>query len=235
MTLSSIFIGNMPGDHTRMVFEFFRQFCIHNSCLFSVYRRCITVVMSFSIQISVTAGIYTKHLRILLCHPSWSCSGRGGKNCRNTIFIQTVNDLFHPFKMKLSLYRFQYCPGKYTKGHFIDFRFFKIFDVFFQNLRAVKPLFRIVISTVEHFSKIYFSCHMFFSCITGKAFLPSLQGERLFLSFHYLFVNFHQIPLNVNVNSIFSSVLIRYSGSGFAPQLSSPAIPICCLDTRTTV
>ena len=182
MTLSSIFIGNMPGDHTRMVFEFFRQFCIHNSCLFSVYRRCITVVMSFSIQISVTAGIYTKYLRILLCHPSWSCSGRGGKNCRNTIFIQTVNDLFHPFKMKFSLYRFEYCPGKYTQGYFIDFRFFKIFDVFFQNLRAVKPLFRIVISTVEHFSKIYFSCHKFFSCLIKKAFLLSHQGERLFLS-----------------------------------------------------
>ena len=182
MTLSSIFIGNMPGDHTRMVFEFFRQFCIHNSCLFSVYRRCITVVMSFSIQISVTAGIYTKHLRILLCHPSWSCSGWGCKNCRNTIFIQTVNDLFHPFKMELSLYRFEYCPGKYTQGYFIDFRFFKIFDVFFQNLRAVKPLFRIVISTMEHFSKIYFSCHKFFSCLIKKAFLLSHQGERLFLS-----------------------------------------------------
>ena len=115
----------------------------------------------------------------------------GGKNCRNTIFIQTVNDLFHPFKMELSLYRFQYCPGKYTKGHFIDFRIFLKYSMsFFQNLRAVKPLFRIVISTVEHFSKIYFSCHMFFSCITGKTFLPSLQGERLFLSFHYLFVIF---------------------------------------------
>ena len=53
--------------------------------------------------------------------------------------------------------------------------------------------------------------------------------------FSLFICNFHQIPLNVNVNSIFSSVLIRYSGSGFAPQLSSPPTPICSFATRTTV
>ena len=38
--------------------------------------------------------------------------------------------------------------------------FFEIFNVFFQNVRAVKPLLRIVITTMQHTAIFYFSCHL---------------------------------------------------------------------------
>ena len=52
-------------------------------------------------------------------------------------------------------------------------------------------------------------------------------------SFYLCF--FTYIPLKPKINRIGSSVFNRYSLCVFAPQLSSPPTPICCLETRTTV
>lgn len=61
--------------------------------------------------------------------------------------------------------------------------------------------------------------------------------DTLFLSpCQLLMVNgFYQIPQNQKLNSIFLLTSIRYSGWVFAPQLSSPAIPIWAFAARITV
>ena len=48
MTFSSILIGNMPQDHTRMCGNLLCQLFINNMYLLSVNRRSITMIMSES-------------------------------------------------------------------------------------------------------------------------------------------------------------------------------------------
>ena len=74
VTFSTIFIGNMPQDHTRMCGNLLCQFLVNNMYLLSVNRRSITMIMSESKQRSVTCLIYTEHLRIFICHPFGSCT-----------------------------------------------------------------------------------------------------------------------------------------------------------------
>ena len=46
--------------------------------------------------------------------------------------------------------------GKYNLGWLEE-----IFNVFFQNVRAVQPLLRIVVTTMQHTAIFYFSCHLY--------------------------------------------------------------------------
>ena len=73
------------------------------------------MVMTLTEDIFLTHLIYTQHFRITVCQPVRTRAGRSGKKHINSIFIQVVDDFFHPFKIIYSLFRLQFCPCKNTK------------------------------------------------------------------------------------------------------------------------
>ena len=76
---------------------------------------------------------------------------------------EIINNLFQPAQIVLSFFWFQYCPGKDSYRYCINMGFFEIFNVFFQNVRAVKPLLRIIISTMKITSVFNLFSHFFAS------------------------------------------------------------------------
>ena len=151
----------MPCNDTWMIPERFCQFCIDLSRFFPVHRRGIAMVMTLSVQISLPHRIHAEYFRIFLCHPARSCRCRCSHHDRNSIFIQAVYHFFEPFQIKHAFFRLQECPGKDAEGNFIYFRFFEIRKILFQNFRIFQPLFRIVISAMQKFSKIYILSHLY--------------------------------------------------------------------------
>ena len=79
-------------------------------------------------------------------------------------------------------------------------------------------------------------CHASKSCSRGRFYAISYTSKKAVCRFSadrafYI----AQIPLKLNVKLICLLASSRYSSCVFAPQLSSPAIPICCMFARITV
>ena len=79
-------------------------------------------------------------------------------------------------------------------------------------------------------------CHASKSCSRGRFYAISYTSKKAVCRFSadrafYI----AQIPLKLNVKLICLLASSRYSSCVFAPQLSSPAIPICCIFARITV
>ena len=160
MAFSAVLVGQMPANDTGMLSEFFGQSHIHPAYFISVYRGGIAVVMSAAKQVSVPVRVHPQDLGIFVCHPFWAGTGRSSQDCGDTVFPETVYDIFHPAEMVLPFTGFQNCPGENPQGNFIDFCFLKILDVFFQDIRGIQPLFRIVVPAVNHFTEIYVFAHI---------------------------------------------------------------------------
>ena len=165
VTFPAVFIGNMPQDHCRMFSEAFGKLLIDIKNLFTVYRRSITVVMSSTEKSSCPIRVHTENFLVFICHPFRSGSGWCGKDRINAFFIQIVNYRFQPVKVIFPFFRLQYSPGKHPHGNRVDMCFLKIFDIFFQNVRSVQPLLRIVIATVQEMVISDLLCHFFFLLI----------------------------------------------------------------------
>ena len=133
--------------------------------LFTVYRRSITVVMSSTEKSSCPIRVHTENFLVFICHPFRSGSGWCGKDRINAFFIQIVNYRFQPVKVIFPFFRLQYSPGKHPHGNRVDMCFLKIFDIFFQNVRSVQPLLRVVIATVQEMVISDLLCHFFFLLI----------------------------------------------------------------------
>ena len=149
----------MPQKHCRMFSETFRKLLINIIDFFPVGRRGITVIMPSTEKSPCPVRTHAKNFFIFICHPFRSCSGRCGQDRINPFFIQIIDHLFQPVKVIFSLFRFQHCPGKHSHGNGIDMGFFEIFDIFFQNIRSVQPLLRVVIATVQIMAVSDLLCH----------------------------------------------------------------------------
>ena len=142
-----------------MFSEAFGKLLIDIKNLFTVYRRSITVVMSSTEKSSCPIRVHTENFLVFICHPFRSCSGWCGKYRINSFFIQIIDHFFQPVKVISSLFWLQHCPGKHSHGNGIDMGFFEIFDIFFQNIRSVQPLLRVVIATVQIMAVSNLLCH----------------------------------------------------------------------------
>ena len=178
VAFAPVLIGQMPGNYAWMISELFCQFFIDDPYFFPIYRGGIAMIVPCPEQVSGTIRRHPQHLRILVRHPfgpgAGGCSQHGG----NSVFIQAVNDFFHPVEIKYALFRLQLCPGENSQGYFIDLCLFEIFDILLQDLRHIQPLFRIIIAAVDHFSKIYFLSHLLPPSDTKSA---AFRGRAVFL------------------------------------------------------
>ena len=147
--LPSQFVGNVPENNTGMISKGFRQLFIDKRCFFTVYRGCVAMIMPETKHLAMPGLIYPKHLGILICQPLWSCPRRCAHNRINTIFIQTINDIFQPLEPEVSLLRLQCSPRKNAKSYCIATGFSKHTDILLKNIRSVQPLFRIVVSSIK--------------------------------------------------------------------------------------
>ena len=91
----------------------------------------------------------TQHLRVLLCHPCRACTGGGSQDYVNAALPQPVNDLIQPGKVVHAILRLQPCPSKNSNGNAVHMRFLHQLHVFFQDVRSIQPLVRVVVSAVE--------------------------------------------------------------------------------------
>ena len=148
-----------------MFAEVFGKFLIYIVNLFPVYRRRVTVVMPSAKKSSCPVRIHTENFFIFICHPFRPCSGWCGKNRVNAFFIKIIDHIFQPVKIISALFRFQYSPGKHSHGNGIDMCLLKIFNVFFQNVRSVKPLLRVVVTAMQKMVISDLLCHFFFLLI----------------------------------------------------------------------
>lgn len=65
--------------------------------------------------------------------------------------VQVVYDVRQPIQVKLALLRLDGGPGEHAQRNYVDMCFFHQFHIFGQNIRAVQPLFRVIISAMEKF------------------------------------------------------------------------------------
>ena len=109
------------------------------------------MIMSEPEEISPAALVYTENLRIFVCHPLGAGSCRCGQNGVNPIFMQITDYIFQPFRLVNAFLRLQGGPGKNPETHHIAACLLEHFNIFFQNIRSVQPLFRIVVTAVKQF------------------------------------------------------------------------------------
>ena len=91
----------------------------------------------------------TQHFGILLCHPCRACAGGGSQDYVNAALPQPVNDLIQPGKVVHAILRLQPCPGKNGDGDTVHMRFLHQLHVFFQDVRPIQPLVRVVVPAME--------------------------------------------------------------------------------------
>ena len=165
MALSSIFVGNMPEDHCRMISEAFRQFLVDDPYLFPVNRRCIAMIVSGSKKLPSSGLVHPKHFRIFISQPFGTGTGGCRKDHADSFRIEPVNHLFHPVQTEHALFRFQGRPGENTKAHHVAAGFCQHFHILFQDIRSVQPLIRIVIAAMKkHICFKFHFCILLFFC-----------------------------------------------------------------------
>ena len=132
------------------------------------------MIMPSPEQFPLPAAVDPQHLRIFLCQPPGSGTGRRREYYGNAVLIQMIDDFLHPVKPIDSLLRFQKRPGKNSQRNGIDSRLLKTLCILLQNLRMIQPLLRIVISAMEQFPGTFLHhCSPFF--LSVRSFFVRLQ------------------------------------------------------------
>ena len=148
VALATKLIWHMPHDESRMVSHMGVELTDDIVNFFSVYRWAHAVVLTYTLVFPDIIGIHTPDLRILLCHPCRFAARWRGKNGVNACIIQVVHNILQPVKMVFALNRLICWPWKYTKSSGSHSCLLHQLDILSQDIRAVQPLFSIVITAV---------------------------------------------------------------------------------------
>ena len=139
----------MPQDHAGMINEGFCQLSVDLVNFLAISRRGITVIVTLAKEGASAVFIHPQDFRVSVCQPVRTCSGRSGQVYGYAMAVKPVDDLFHPVKLVVAFLRFQHCPGKNPKRNAVDSCFFKILQIFFQDIWTIQPLIRIIVTAME--------------------------------------------------------------------------------------
>ena len=134
-----------------MIADFFCQLSINDAYFFTIYFGRKAVVVAKAMASSDTHVVDTHDLRIFTVQPRGARGRWGCQDRIDPVLIETVHDLMQPLQMKLAFSRLIHGPGKHTESRFVDAGLLHVLDIFFQDIRAVQPLLRIIISTMNDF------------------------------------------------------------------------------------
>ena len=149
--LAAKLVADVPQDHGRVITEALGQFAVDDGHFFAVDRRSVAVVLAAVVQFAHAVAAHTAHLGVLLGQPGRACGAGRGQNGGDTVGVQVVDDVRQPIQVKLALLRLDGGPGEHAQRNYVDMCFFHQFHIFGQNIRAVQPLFRVIISAMEKF------------------------------------------------------------------------------------
>ena len=181
MTFPVIFVGNMPGNHCRMLSIPFCQPLVNFRYKLPVNSGSITVIHPHPVQISGTVRAHPQNLRIFFRQPRRSCPAGGCQYNLNPIFMQVVHYFIQPSKVPDTLLRLQRRPGKDAQRYRIDMCQLHQPYVLCQNIRSRKPLLRIIICTMDKFFIHGIPLHFYFkkSETLAATSMPSMIAASL--------------------------------------------------------
>ena len=151
VAFAAVFVGKMPHDHAGMTAKAGGQLLVHLLDFLAVDGRGVAVVVALAEKVAHAVRAYAQHLRVFARHPR----GARARGCcqihPDAGGIEIVDDLRHPVEVVLALLGLKGCPGENAQRDDADIRFFHQLNVLREDVRAVKPLIRIVICTVVYF------------------------------------------------------------------------------------
>ncbi|TWM26422.1 hypothetical protein CHCC14821_2139 [Bacillus paralicheniformis] len=110
MTLSAVFIGDMPADDSRVMRIALRKPSVYNRSFPAVDRRRIAMIVPLSVKVSDPVALRSQHLGILFGHPSRSGTARCSQERINSVFLESIKNLIEPIKCKPSFFRLERNP-----------------------------------------------------------------------------------------------------------------------------
>ena len=149
VALATIFVRDMPAQHSGVLRVTLRQQAINFQRLFAIDRRGHTVVVSPTVQRRHAVTPYPKHFRIFLRHPRRTRTARGSEEYMNTRRVKFLNYRIQPGKIIFPFARFEFRPAKYPDRHHITFCLLHHGNVFFNNTGVIFPLFRVIIGAMQ--------------------------------------------------------------------------------------
>ena len=130
--------------------EAFGQLFVDVPDLFPVVGRGIAVIVTSPHMIPHEIRTHPKDFRVIQSHPDGAGAGRGGKHGVDTVVVQVIDDLFKPVKFVVPFLGFKCGPGKDADRSCINMGSLHQLDIFFQDVRAVQPLVRIIVAAMQH-------------------------------------------------------------------------------------
>ena len=158
-------VGDVPQDHRRVTAEPAGQLLVDGTDLFPEQGRSVTIILAAAVQLPDTVGADAAHLRVFVGHPGRTRRTGRGQNGGDAVLVERVDDVRQPVQLVDALLRLQSRPGKYPQRDDIHVGFLHQFQVLLQNIRAVQPLFRVVVPAVEKSLRL----HNMTPCSSGCA------------------------------------------------------------------
>ena len=165
VTLSAVFIGDMPCHNIVIVFVMFRQLLRQSCRIHAVYGTVRTGIVPASELALHSVELRAQDFRVPVCHP---CRMRAGRCCKHdlqSVFLHQFHNAVQFCKIIGALVRLQHCPGKHIECHRINVRQPKQVHIFLPG--CLIPLLRIVVAAKRNFILIpYFlvHCPLLFVC-----------------------------------------------------------------------
>ena len=167
-----ILIGDMPGNHARVLSEPPAQRAVDPPHLLPHDRRGGAEIVPLSRIFAQTIGKHLAHFHVLLRHPVGQRRRRRGEDRVNPVLIQPVDDLSQPVQIVDALLKLQFRPGKDPQTRTVHMSLLHQSDILRKNIRPVQPLIGVVIPAVQKGT-----------------------GQFLYLPFHNVFSSFSRFTL----------------------------------------
>lgn len=87
VAFARIFVGDVPHFHRRVAAVAFCQNAVHVAYLFTVNGTCQTVIVAYAEFVADTVFTHLQHFGVFVGKPVRSCTGRGGKDGINAVFV----------------------------------------------------------------------------------------------------------------------------------------------------
>ena len=165
VTLSAVFIGDMPCHNIVIVFVMFRQL-LRQPCRIHAVDGTVRAGIVSATELALhSVELRAQDFRVPVCHPSRMRAGRCCKHNLQPVFLHQFHNAVQFCKIIGALVRLQHCPGKHIECHRINVRQPKQVHIFLPG--CLIPLLRIVVAAKRNFILIpYFlvHCPLLFVC-----------------------------------------------------------------------
>ena len=158
MAFAPHLVGDVPEDDGGVVPEALGQFLVDGAHLLSVDGRGIAVVLPAVVQLPHAVGTHPAHLGVLVGHPGWPGRAGGGQDGRDTTLVQIMDDVGQPVEVIDPLFRLEQRPGEHPQRHHVHVGLLHQVKVLCQDVGAVQPLFRVIVSAIKELCCLHRCC-----------------------------------------------------------------------------